>query len=469
MDSIVIPYEKDLSTGKYKRLLPDEIGYQSKSDAVKIATDLPFDRFDANTLPYARWGDTDVFPTWVRQQLEKVPLALRALRRLTEMMFAEGIGYVKNEKLAAGEFENSYIQEVEDFLFDNAIATDWFAHQCFEYLMFANTFSEAEQDNTGKVIGLWHKTAEFCRLEQQNKTTNRIENVMYSPEFQHNRTLTQAEKAHYAFLPLCRITEHRSFFENFKGRNFSFHTKQPSAGTSYYARLLWYELLQDKNWLSVAALAPRQAYALLKKQAILRATVTIPVTYFLVRHPDWDSYTKDRQQYLIKKKVKEIEDYMDDNEESSFKYFSQVCDEDDVSHEKIGKIEIELLDDKPKNGFYIADASVANLEILNILGLNPNQMQLANQEGKSMGAGSGSDSRVGYNTHILNNTLDQQTILLPLNIIARRNGWNVTFFIKHEQQVTTNVDKAGIDGKAKKSKKKPEKALKDGKDNGALQ
>jgi hypothetical protein len=101
---------------------------------------------------------------------------------------------------------------------------------------------------------------------------------------------------------------------------------------------------------------------------------------------------------------------------------------------------------------------VANLEILNALGLNPNKMQLANQQGKSMGAGSGSDARVGYNTHILNNTLDQTTILYPLNAISLSNNWGVTFFIKHQEQTTTNKDKSGLSGEKTKSEKRKVKS-----------
>lgn len=476
-EKITIEFERDPITRKVHRVLPEEVGYrggshQSDLDVSKIRTELPFDRFDPNQLPYARWGDLDNFPTYVRQQLEKVPLTLRALNRLVEMMYGEGIGYVDNAVLAKGGFEPHFTNEINDFMFDNAIATEWYAPQALEYLMFANAFSEAEQDYNGKITGLWHKTAEFCRLSQQSKKTGRIEYLIFSPEFQHNRTLTFKDgiDKNYIALPLFKFYDQKNFFESLRSTNFGFHTQHISSGTSYYARLLWFGLLLDKGWLSVAEIAPKQAWSMMKKQPILKYIITIPVNYFIFRHPEWDSYGAERRKDIIDKKIKEIEDYLNNNEDGNFKHFAQICDEDEATHEKVGKIEIEAVDDKVKNGTWIPDASVANLEILNALGLNPNQMQLANQQGKSMGAGSGSDSRVGYNTHILNNTLDQQKILYPLNVIARRNKWNVTFYIKHEPQVATNMDKSGI-GESSKGKKPKKKAsgINDGRDNGTVQ
>jgi len=473
-EKIVVEMERDPLTRKVYRVLPDEVGYSNSKDGdidvSKIRTDLPFDRFDPNQLPYARWGDLDNFPTFVRTQLEKVPLSIRALRRLVEMMYGEGIGYVKNEDLANEQLIPHYDSEIDDFLFENAIATEWFPYQALEYLMFANAFSEAEVDFEGKVVGLWHKTAEFCRLSQQSKKTNRIEFLIFSPEFQHNRTITWKDfyDGNYIPLPLFQFFDQRNFFKNLRGSNFAFHTKQASSGVSYYARLLWYGLLMDKGWLSVAELAPRQAWGMMKKQPILKYIITIPVSYFVHRHPEWDDYDSEKRKSIIDKKIKEIEDYLNNNDDGNFKHFSQVCEEDETTYEKVGKIEIEAVDDKIKNGTWIPDASVANLEMLNAFGLNPNQMQLANQQGRSMGAGSGSDSRVGYNTHILNNTLDQHTILYPLNVIARKNKWNVTFYIKHQPQVATNMDKSGIDTQ-QKSKKDKTGGIKDGKDNGTVQ
>jgi hypothetical protein len=470
VEKIVVEVQRDPVTKRVSRI-PEQPFYAGGSaasdDAEKIMTELPFDRFDPNQLPYHPWGSETAnnFPTSVRQKLETVPLAMRALVKLTEMMYGEGIAYAKTKDVILGGAEPMYDEKIEEFMFDNQIASHWFKNQALEYLMFANAFSECEMNGNGEITGLWHKTAEFCRLSQQSKTTNRIEYILYSPDFQLDRTLTFADfkAGNYALLPLYRWYERQRFFSELRGSKFGFHTAQNATGVTYYARILWYALLTDKNWMGVAAAAPRQAYAMMQNQTIIKYKIEIPISYFVYRHPKWDSYTDVQRAAAIDKKIDEINKYLS-GIDNNFKSFAYVCEEDENSYEKIGTINIEAIDDKVKTGTWIPDASVANLEILNALGLNPNQMQLANQQGKSMGAGSGSDARVGYNTHILNNTLDQTTILYPLNAISRFNNWGVTFFIKHQEQTTTNKDKSGLSGEKPKKTDivKPKKTTKNG-------
>lgn len=458
-EKIIVEVQRDPVTRRVARIpnQPFATGGHSSDAAEKIMSQLPFDRFDPNQLPYQPWGSDTAnnFPTSVRKKLETVPLAMRALVKLTEMMYGEGIAYAKTKDVALGNVEPMYDEQIEEFMFDNQIASHWFKNQALEYLMFANTFSECEMNGNGKITGLWHKTAEFCRLSQQSKVTNRIEYILYSPDFALDRTLTYDDfkKGNYALLPLYRWYERQRFFSELRGSKFGFHTAQNATGVTYYARILWYALLTDKNWLGVAAAAPRQAYAMMQNQTIIKYKIEIPISYFIYRHPKWDNYSDTKRSEVIDKKIDEINKYLS-GLDNNFKSFAYVCEEDENNYEKIGTINIEAVDDKVKTGTWIPDASVANLEILNALGLNPNQMQLANQQGKSMGAGSGSDARVGYNTHILNNTLDQTTLLYPLNAISRFNNWGVTFYIKHQEQTTTNKDKSGLSGIPKTSKSK---------------
>lgn len=452
---IVVEVEKiGENVREIKRFLPENAGFSAPdnggyTDPSKVATQLPFDKYDPNTLPYQMWGDStqNNFPTTVRQKIESVPLAVRALQRLSEMICGEGIGYALNADIAKGEINPYFSQEIDDFLFENAADTEYLPNQSLEYLMFANAFSEAEINSfSGKIVGLYHKTAEYCRLAQQSKFTNRIEYLLFSPEFQHDRTLTYNDA--YIPFPLYQSDNYRGFFDKLRGTRFAFHTRQNAVGVSYYARLLWYELMKKESWFEVARNAPRLALKMMLNQSILKYQIIIPLSYFQIRHPEWDSYSAEKRKEVIDAKIKEINTYLS-GIDNAYKSFAYVCEEDEMTHEKYGKIEIIAIDDKVKTGTWIPDASVANLEILNSLGINPNQFQLANQQGKSMGAGSGSDSRVGYDIQILSNTTDQKKLLYPLNVISKKNGWGVTFYVKHKEIVPLNENKNGINNPQK--------------------
>ena len=465
-DVVQIQLEKNTHTKKVRTVLPSEIGYAApKNDYFtpnSSETALPFDRFDPNTLPYHRWGTNDNIPTWIREQLEAVPLSMRVMERLVEMKCGEGIGYMARD---GGEVKPAIVNEIEDFVLENNLNGHWLPNQCLDFEMLRNAFPEVEKRN-GKIVGLYHKSAAFMRLAQQSKRTHRIEYALYSPEFAHGRSITDYERKHFALMHLIPKVGAIQYLKSAKDGNYIYHTGNMSSGTDYYSRIPWLELLSDEGWLQSCKEAPKQALNVLRNQTIIKYLVTIPMEYFRIRHLDWDQKKNADRETIINAKIKQIKDFLENNDESCFKSFAQVIDEDEDTLKPKGKITIEVIDDKPKNGYYIVDTAAADLQMVNILGLNPNQLELSNAKGQSMG-GAGSDGRVGFNTHIMTNTVYQVMILHILNVISIVNGWNVVFFIKHDMQTALNLDKTGkTDSKTTESKDpNKKKGLNDGRAN----
>jgi hypothetical protein len=464
-ENVQVTLEKNTHTKKVRQVFPSEVGYAAPQSTYftpkSSETALPFDRFDPNTLPYQRWGDGDNVPTWVREQLEAVPLSMRVMKRLVEMMCGEGIGYAARD---GGAVKPEIQQEIEDFLLDNHLNGHWLPNQCLDFVMLCNAFPELEKKG-GKIVGLYHKPAAFVRLAQQSKTSHRIEYALYSPEFAHGRTLTDYEKKHFASLSLVPKVGAVRYLKAAKDGNYIYHTGDMSSGTDYYARIAWLELLGDEGWLQSCKEAPKQALHTLRNQTILKYLITVPMSYFRIRHFDWDQKKKEEREIIIAVKIKEIKNFLENNEESNFKSFAQICEEDEDTLKRFGEITIQVIDDKPKNGYYIIDTAAADLQMVNILGLNPNQLELSNQKGQSAG-GAGSDGRVGFNTHIMTNTVYQWMMLHILNVISAVNGWNVVFFVKHDMQAALNMEKTGkTDANAPEKDPKKQKGLNDGRSN----
>ncbi|MGL6148977.1 MAG: hypothetical protein ACRC1V_11020, partial [Plesiomonas sp.] len=370
-----------------------------------------------------------------------VPLAMSAIDKLVKMMYGDGIIYYSEEEFAqTGTARKLFLPEVEQFLRKNRITAAWFIQQCWDYRLYANTFSEMMLDKDGKkIVELCHKSAEHCRLSKQNPSNFKIEYMRYSAQFS---TLKYPNDTDIKSIPLYRWYEEERFFEWLRGAKFAWHTCLPTPGQLHYARPPWIGLFKECGWLDVASNVPKIVSAMQNNQISIKYQIKISIEYFRSRNPDWDSYTDQQREEKIDAAIDRINSYLT-GPENQFKTWSDVYQEDPITHQLFGDIQILPIDDKTKTGTWVPDSNAADAQIVQSLGLHPSQVGLSPEGGK-MGAGSGSDQRESFNTQIGLNTMEQDLILEPLNFISRFNGWGVRFMIAHTHHTTTNVKENGL-------------------------
>lgn len=440
LSNIVVDVIED--KGKLKALLPaDRIslgGPQRKADITQASYD---DTALAGGSQWAPWGCADFFPSDIRQQIEKVPMAGAAIHKLVGMMYGNGLIYYKDSDLLDGNttVKRAIVPEVQDFIKRNRIPFFLMA-QFADYRYYMNTFSEIIFNRRGdKVTNIYHKTAEFCRLSLQNKRSLNIENLFFSPRFAMGWRPT---KEQYKTIPLYRWYDEETFLARLRRRKMAWHSHFPTPGITYYARPFWIGLAKEGGWLEVAGNVPRIVSAMQLNQISLKYQILIPESYFMVRHGEWEQYDFEKREKIINAKIDEINGLLQ-GVDNVFKSVSSVFKEDPITHEPFGKIEIVAVDDKAKTGTWVPDSKAADAQIVQGLGLHPSQIGLAPEGGK-MGAGSGSDQRESFNTGITLNTMDQELILEPLNWISKFNGWGITFLIDHVFHTTTNLQESGL-------------------------
>lgn len=400
----------------------------------------PIPNWTDNGVRWVNWGDNDLLPTSMRVKMEKSEIAGITIERKVKMMLGKGLFYYKTADLAKGpEVERAYVQEVEDWLNANRIRNEWWPGQCADFCLPYNCFSEMMLSmDRSKITNLFHISAEHARLGKDN-TGRPPQFLVYSYHFPYGTA--QNDQTRVA-IPLYRWYDHDAFFASLRGRKFAWHTRFPTPGLIYYARAWWMGLFKDGGWMDVSADVPVIVRAMQKNQVALKYQINIPETYFIIRHPDWESYEFSKREELINKKVKELNDYLTGSE-NVFKSVTCVFKENEISGAPIGKISIEAVDDKAKTGTWVPDSTAADAHIVQGLGMDPSQIGLAPEGGK-MGAGSGSDKRESFNTHVELNTPDQQLVLEPLNFISRFNGWGVTFVVDHDLHETKNTAPSGV-------------------------
>lgn len=390
---------------------------------------------------YAFWGDDDLLPTAMRQKMELVPIAGAAIAKKVNLMQGEGLVWYKTDEYRklGNQADPVYLPEVQDFMEENQIESQWFAAQCADFCLPFNCFSELimSKDKT-KITGLYHIAAEHARLSKAN-ARNEIDWLVYSYHFPFG---TAQNDQNRIAMPLFKWYDRANFFGRLLGNKFGWHSRFPTPGLIYYARAWWMGLFKDGGWMDVSANVPKIVAAMQANQISLRYIINYPESYFTFRHPNWQTYDQAERQKIIATKQEEINAYLA-GAANAGKSIMTVFRESEINGQPIGKPEIIAVDDKAKAGTWVPDSNFADSQIVQGLGLDPSQMGGMSDGGK-MGSGSGSDKMQSYNQHILLNTPDQQLVLQPLNFISKYNGWGLTAAVKHTTLTTQNESRSGI-------------------------
>lgn len=448
--ALSIYLEQNTVTQEIRKITPD-VSVRTIAEVEKKYTSTAFPRTEAtNVRGWAEWGQSDNLPNFIHKRLSSVPLAMQAIYMMAKDIYGNGLIYIKKKDFFSGNFQRAYDPEVEQFLTRNRIRTEWLKNQAVSRLLFWNAFSQMDLDalTKKKIVKLYHLETMWSRLSKQNRLNdNEIEYFKYSGKF---GSLEMPSDADITTYPLYRWYKD-DFFDWLKGYTFVWHTRAVNVGATYYPRPFWIGLLNPKSWLDVAANVPQIVFALQDNQASIKYVMKVSRDYFKFKYPDWDSYKDEKQRELIEEFEAKIEGSLTGVTNMGKLITLYLAEE---NGQFVGTIEIVPLDDKLKQDQWIPSSSVGNYEILSALGAHGSQFSLANEGGK-MGAGSGSDARVHFNSGVLRNTLEQVEILEPLQFVFDFNGWDYVVLIDNFAQTTTDQNPTGVPDKMTSQNQNP--------------
>lgn len=439
---------------KLKAVLPEADIRVGKAQSMTLAP-LPLELRQG--YRWATWGNNDFLPTETRLKLDKVGIAARVQYDLAKSLYGAGLVYARRSDIAKDptRVQRAFVPAVEDFLCANLIETEWLFPQFLDYRYHFNTMSELCLSRSKELItNIWHKEAEFCRIELQNERSLRFENIYYSPDFAVGQ---QPGPRRYKKIPLFPWFNQNQFFRRLRSYKFAWHSRIKTPGIMYYARPYWLGLCRENGWLDVSINVPEIVNAMQNNQVKLMFQISISEEYFKIRHQNWQTYTDEERNKHIDAFIDNINDKLE-GIENNFKSITTIFREDEVTHQAYGMIEIKPIDDRTKKDEWVPSSEKSDAQIVQSLGGHPSMIGLA-PEGGSMGAGSGSDKRELFNIEIDTNTIEQQKILEPLNWIARFNAqrykdWDVVFFIDHNRHTTKDKSETGVEQKEEEENKK---------------
>jgi len=382
---------------------------------------------------WVEWGRGDRFPREVEDKLKKTTTALPIVGRHVGMMYGQGVYYYRRTYNDKGieVREKLIMPEIEDFL-KMTNHPKYCQGILFDYKRFFNCFTSLMfSSDKRKIVRLVHRPAKSCRLGKPNARLE-IDNIFMAHDFPSpvETVKIQAYNENDPWRSIQRLSGSRELI---------IHHKY-NTGDQYYATPFHIGLFEKGGWLDVSINTPLTITQMQRNQVSLKYIIRIPINYFVNRYKDWHSMTQVEQQKIIDAKI----DDMNNNLSGSDNIYKSITDiyGVDAFGNAEAKIEVEAVDDKTRNDQWIPSSDAADKQVAYALMMNPNQIGMGTSS--SIGSGSGSDIREGFNGITDTNTIEQETALEAFKVASMVNGWDVLWAFEHTRHVTTDNAKTGI-------------------------
>jgi hypothetical protein len=372
----------------------------------------------ANVGDYAYWGDDNQFPQKIIELYHKsteLPSLLEWKARAAQGK--EVLAFTRAFNKETKKLEDSYCDDPEIFEFLNSIPTKRYLREAYgDFFLFWNVFPDLIKSASGnKIAYIGTFDASHCRWGKQN-ASGVIPECWISPDWgtsnvSRDKALILPVIDPYSWSAADMVRESAD-------NRFVYPISYPSPGKTYYQLATW-DGFRTSGWMAIAAEIPKFKQAIMKNQMHIKYLIRIPTNYWGQAYENWDEKTEEQKNTCKKEKLAEINKSLTDVTNAGKSILNEVGFAPDGS--KLPGWEIEVIDDKMREGAYLEDSQEASAHLMRALGLDPTLV--GQGPGRNMGAGSGSDKRVAFNLYCALQKPYRDIVLEPLQFIAKYNGW----------------------------------------------
>ncbi len=388
---------------------------------------------------YSPWGDDNLFPQSVIDRIAKVTLVSSILDWKARALYGGGLAYGLlsiDETTGQEKFTELYDSEIHEWMDQTDIAQYLMEASSYFY-HFYNIFPEITLSAGGNRVNfLTCKESTDCRwsLRSQKDTyKGLIEECFISPDW----SLYDDKAPETATLKVVQTQRDPvGFLKAHKNVGLIYPISFPSPGRAYYQAAPWHVLFD--TWLPIAEEIPKFKKALLKNQLTIKYIIKVPEWWWSWKYKDWGSKTEADRIKIIQAEHESFDTFFSAERQGKSIMYTQL---DSVSNKTYGAWEIQVIDDKMKQGMYIEDSQEADAHIFKNLQVDPTLFG-AGAGKNNTSSGSGSDKRVAWNNYMIQVKAHQDLILKPLSLIATFNGWRkrlekdgqrLTFWLRNYQ------------------------------------
>lgn len=390
------------------------------TDGKTTTTPPPRDLYTAQ--PWSPWGSNNLLPYEMLEHLDNCSVLSAGVDTKARIAISKGLRPFKliNVDPVTGEEQLEYVNdtEISDFLELNddynyalGITSDGLRFGLDHTQIILNK----KRDKINRIL---RTDVTTMRLEKADKTSGIIKNTYLCSEW--NRHNTYQSEFHKK-IPLLQIgNEWQSLQDYTSGYEFAVVNRYLANDKYYYSLPLWWAA---RMWVEIAREIPLMKKSGFKNQMSLKYIVSISSTYWGNNIPGYSTMTDVEKAAARNLKLNEIDLYLVGSENAHKSIFATTYI-DQASGKEVKDIQIEVLDDKIKDGKMLPDSAAADKQIMFALEMNPalNGSNLLS-DGASGGGGSGSDIREAFLVQIMLNEFERRKAAKVFNLVKRMNGW----------------------------------------------
>ena len=385
---------------------------------------------------YQPWGPANNWPKLSRKKLENSTTAYPLIVRKVGMQFGRGLMYYKVDK-ANNELTYTFpdIPEINQFIIDNDL-NYLMLERLMDYGFFGNLFAEFIKDKrNAKIIGLYHLEAEFSRFGGKDEKTKQIIELKYTGDWDNASNIETIPFVHRRNQSIENLQAYK--------KKFATHDCLPSPGRSMYALPPHAALFRDKGWLDFTNSIPVLMNTLNENAMNIKWHIKVPATYWTSIHPDWEAKKPEERQKIVQDKAKEMEEFLAGSKNAG-KIFMSHFAVDPITGQALPGWSLEALDDKGKKDAYLTSVQEGDSQTGRAIGIDSSLSGIQGNTSK-MGAGSGSDKRVGFQNTVAMSYADLYVVTAPLRLIGKYNGWDpdIQWGFWHDVPTTLNESASG--------------------------
>lgn len=376
------------------------------------------------TTLVAHWGANNTFPQQVVQEVNTSDLLRPLIRKQAKRMMGQGLVYGTTSVDPATGTERMNVMRVLEI--DQALQrtniTLFLYEAWVDWLTHGNVFAELQTDLAGRIVGLFCQDATRCRLSTKDDQ-GRITRCFVSGKWATGAGLDTDSTIELPALdpyydPAGQVRRSRS------GRSI-LPIRLLLDDNDYYGQAPWHGLIHS-GWLDVARAIPKLKKYLMENMMLIRYHVEIGQEFWPLAFPGWKELKPEEKKQRKDETVAAFTKWATGMEKAGRTLMTEML-VDEVTQKKeyrslwkITPLKLEI-----PTGAYVEDSAEVDAKIIRAFMDSSLFGQTPSKDRNS--AGSGSDKRIAHTHELLDNHVDSELLLTPLNLMAEVNGWHARY------------------------------------------
>lgn len=368
---------------------------------------------------WAFWGTANDAPQQTVREVNESDLLRPLIRKQTKTMIGQGVVYGTYEvNPTTGDQRLKPIRQMEiDLWLKRTNIYKYLYESWIDWTTHGNAFTEFQMSYGGQIAGLYAQDAVRCRLSKKD-TNGFIRHCGLYGDWPNGVT---DEKKLIKLPALDPDYDVAGQIRSSTAARMIMPIRLIVDDNDYYGQAPWHGLITS-GWIDVAKAIPKLKKYLMSNMMLIKYHIEIAREYWPLAIEGWAQLSAKKQKEKKEEVVKAFTKWAAGEKSAgrtlmTEKVLDEIKKETYRSLWTVTPLKLEI-----PTGAYVEDSQEADFHVVRAF-MDPALFGIAPGKDRNS-AGSGSDKRIAHTQHILDNFIDTQLMLNPLDVVTDVNGWH---------------------------------------------